>query len=249
MFVCILRHFKRYPERGNVLLSTILIMGITLNIGLVIATLALSGFSRARNIKLQSLSYYGAESGVEYSLFKVRKGGSEIGNLNINAATESGVSWESAGKIFSLEIFEDLEEDKSIILYLYNPDTWTSGINRLLIKWNDTCYGSSVLEIKYYEINEQTDLNNLNWTGKITREWIQEETTPPGTIEDLFLNSNNAYAMKITVKNCYVNVLNINPQVYNYTTGQYEETNINIENVITSTGASGDVKQTIRVSM
>ena len=271
-------------QQGNVLLSTILIMGLALNIGLVIAFLSLGGFNRTKNIKSQALSYYAAESGTEASLYKVRRGGTEIEKLGINPVgicsndlatscsndsdcgtnsnclyniiTETGTSWQAKGQITTPAIQEDLEKDRSLVFYFYNPEDWQSGLSSLQIKWDDTCQNLSALDIEqFYPITNQAQLDNLPWEDGENNTlglWYVRES-PNRNASDviandgskfIFLNPALAYAIKITARNCYVNFLEVK--------GLDESgnaVNLNLESIITTTGSIGNVKQTIKVSM
>lgn len=237
-------------NKGNVLLSTILIMGICLNIGLVIVLLALAGMFRSRYIKSQTLSYYAAESGMEASLYKIRKGGGEVETLNIVDVInpETGAVWQSSGKVQTQAIEEDLEENRSLVLYLYNTETWVTGISTLEITWQDTCQNQSNLEVaKIYPVADQTQFDNLDWNNATELQSFARDNpaiVSAGGAVSLSLFSQVVYAIKITAKNCYVNYLRVvgkdsDDQVVNF----------NAENIIISTGAIGDVKQTIRISM
>lgn len=270
-----IKHSQRSSKNGNVLLSTILIMALVLNFSIVIAVLSLSHLGRINKIKSQSLSYYGAESGIENGLFKIRKGGQEISKLDKNVITAEGINWQVKGMNLSGEVFEDLEKDKSIVLYLYSPDTWQSGIDKLEINWSDTCNDASMMEIKLkYPIEEQADLDNIDWDPTKVQEvreyWRSEIEKTENDSFDLFLNNQTAYALKITAKFCYFNFFKIVGKknaptcdggdtpgfacsTDNDCVGEgavcTDIVPLNIENVITSTGSVGDVKQTIRVSM
>jgi hypothetical protein len=223
-------------------------MGITLNIGLVIALLSLSGFSRVSNIKFQALSYYAAESGTEASLYKVRKSGEDVGSLDAVASqSDLGTSWQSSGQIATQAIQEDLEQDKSLVLYLYNPEIWQCGISLLQLTWQDTCSNNSLLEVAQISpIADQTEFDNLNWSTAQVQGFFRGDPfviANNGTVF-LYLNSSAVYVIKITAKDCYVNYLKIE--------GKDSSGNavlLNTENIITSTGSAGDIKQSIRVSM
>lgn len=235
---------------GNVLLSTILIMGLALNIGLIIAVLTLSGLNRSGALRSQAVSYYAAESGIESSLYKTRKAGLEIADFldEAEANIETNASWQASGKIETQSLVEDLEENQSLILYLYNPESWGSGIKELSFNWQDTCSGNSVLSVWLTSpIEDQADFDNIDWfSGYIYRyDYLYSQVTygEQGLVL-LSLEDAAAYGIKLIANNCYINYLKIE--------GKDASGNVvplNLESVITATGSSRDVKQTIRVSM
>lgn len=126
--------FKK--KRGSVLLLALLVMSTIMAASTGLATIVISEIQQSRSIDNAILAYYGAESGVEESLYKIRKEEEIIGNLIKEEELTNGVIWRigendisnmvdkvsvpelKRGQFIELDIYDPASQEPTVIRYL-----------------------------------------------------------------------------------------------------------------------------------
>lgn len=153
----------RNDERGVILVLTIMMMAVLFTIAVGFAIFIISDIRQAVQIDNSVLAYYGAEAGLERSLFLFRK--SEIENagalkniLSGDISLTNGVKWNIGGSTDFEPNFlrQRLYSGQSVKLYFLNRST--SGLpERINIDW-DKCDGCATkLQVIFTQLNPQID--------------------------------------------------------------------------------------------
>lgn len=112
-------------HKGSVLLLALLVMSTIMAASTGLAVIVISEIRQSRSIDNAILAYYGAESGVEESLYKIRKEKESIENLVKEEELSNGVNWwigadDISNMVEKISVAE-LKKEQFIELDIYDP--------------------------------------------------------------------------------------------------------------------------------
>lgn len=114
-------------QSGSVLLLALLVMSTIMAASVGLASIVISEIRQSRSIDNAILAYYGAESGVEESLYKIRKEGKPIDDLVVEKELSNGVEWyiesDDISNMVNKISVPELKKDRFIEIDIYNPDS------------------------------------------------------------------------------------------------------------------------------
>ena len=147
------------------MLLALLLMAAMTAVGIGLAVLIVGELKASSNIDHSIVAYYGAETGVEWALLRVKTGrANDTLDETINGTdgvirlsgilAYSDAEWEtSQSSISESIILTSLPKNKSVELDLFNPDVAglaeAGGVESVKFYWSDSCSGRSWLEIGY----------------------------------------------------------------------------------------------------
>lgn len=179
---------------GSALLLALLVLSGVVITGFTIGDLLLRDFASSRRTDEAATAFYAAESGIEQGLYQIRKtdftlsalAGSEI------LDNQSRFDREATDEVPSL-IFSLVQED-SFTVDMFDPDDpgLGSGVDFLILSWEDTCAGCSWVEIGYVEWMPGT---GINWSENFTNVRYPASASP---VKIEGLSADKAYRLRFT---------------------------------------------------
>jgi len=142
---------------GSVLLLALLVMSTIMAASVGLASIVISEIRQSRSMDNAILAYYGAESGVEESLYKIRKEKKPIDELVVEKKLGNDVDWYiKSGDITNMVdkiSVPELKKDQFIEIDIYDPSTEEDTKVKLL-------------ELTLLELGEEDNPNfEVSWFG------------------------------------------------------------------------------------
>lgn len=121
---------KISKQSGSVLLLALLVMSTIMAASVGLASIVISEIRQSRSIDNAILAYYGAESGVEESLYKIRQEKKTIADLVKDEELSNGVSWQVrpsdvSNMVDKISVAE-LKKEQFIEIDIYDPTSENS---------------------------------------------------------------------------------------------------------------------------
>ena len=139
---------KRGGEKGSILLFALMIMSSMIVTAGGLTAIILSSLQQSRAIDDSVVAYYAAEGAVEQAMYQYRK-------LDYLPPVEQGVQLDNTAEYDRNVTTNELviyagtvTQDAFTEVALYDPDdpTIATDIAKVVVSWNDSCEGCSVLE-------------------------------------------------------------------------------------------------------
>lgn len=237
-------------RRGNVLLLSLLVLSSVLISAATLAGIIIRDLRSDTALDDGRLAYYAAESGIEQSLWNIRKGGAEPSSQSGAATLKNGSKFVRQAKVgepvFSVPT---LAKDDYLELDLFDPLDLAAvqGIESLEFRWQDGCGGASAIELSYTEWPAGAsvawppggDYSGTHW--KFLRSYVDGVpwlfTTVSGT---------NDYLMRVKAQGCDIKDLEV--RAFADDAGTIPK-DVPSRVVITSTGAFGGSVQALKATM
>lgn len=157
-----------HNKKGSLLIMSLLILSSLLIIGASVGTIVLNQLRQSRNTDFAIVSYYAADSAIEDVLYKIRKLGQSVGDLNSSdyqGDFNDDSSWTWERDIASTTpFFVFLKKNRPVVINLYDSKTDCGLVRRTRFHWRDPTPDDTthpLLEVTYYAWNITGSLNLL----------------------------------------------------------------------------------------
>ena len=238
-------------QKGSTILMMLLIIGTVTPISLFVSRIILNDLLTSRNIDSSALAYYASESGIEKSLYAIRKDDYGVEYLKSSSSYNSGSlennsTWyldlnKCVGSKSEININE-IKKEKSYQVDLYNPDDslTSQSIRSIRIEWDGD--PASKLEVTW------SSWKNGNFAANTDKRFFGN-TESPVIINLSTIENNAANIYRLRLKALYNNLNNINLKAYSLDDGLGEQTNIPSIITLKSIGEFSNNKQAVQVEM
>lgn len=200
---------KIKSNKGGILLLALLVMTGILTVGLVTAYLIINEIQQSSQIEKSIMAYYGAESGMERSLYRARQQSFDVDIFNyLSAVLDNNTSYQIIAEDTENVIYRTLLPDESFQLDLYNPESLTPldpVIKSLIVNWTDDI--GAWLEVRWVP---WTTMGILNPNPEVDWEERGKKLSPAGSYTiNLLDNDIYLYKVRFTARNAIVSNLEI----------------------------------------
>lgn len=156
---------KSTDSKGSSLLLAIFILSILTIITFSLAKTILNELKMSSFVDYSLTSFYAAETGIENSLYEIRKLNKSLNNLTNNGSLNNKSSWQIDKKENPQQLGPfNLTENETIQIDLFDPGSpdASSEIEALEISWKD-----SWLEISWIEW--EWDIDHIKWSQNLEK--------------------------------------------------------------------------------
>gem|GEM_PF-828115 len=206
----------RHGQDGNVLLLSLFVLSALLISTTTLSAIVLRDLRSGRALDDGQVAYYSAESGIEQSLYALRRENAAPAAQNGGATLPNGSSFVRAvtvgEPVFSVPA---LAQDDYIEINLFDPSDLAAapGIESISIDWTDSCAGASSIELSYTEwpagatiawpTGSGGDFAGTHWKFRHRASdglpWSKSDT----------ISSGNGYRMRIKAEGCALQNLEV----------------------------------------
>ncbi len=242
---------------------SLLIMSGVLIVGASLGTVSLLTLRQGRTIDDSVLAFGAAESGVEQTLYQLRRLGTDTADLNDNEADDSdpefsgppmanGSGWTRALSSGETVIYANIPRDKSYEVVLWDPENPSAGagVESMRFSWDDDCGGTSGLEVLAAGWNPSAPGSFAPVVGIHGNSPALTFLRDPVRVVDNEFTSLLAYRVHLRAKNCDITDLQISAySADNAESGAGILVDIPSRVSITSNGAFGVSRQAIEAKL
>jgi hypothetical protein len=249
--MCVKDSLKSKDRRGNVLLLALFVLSSVLLGATAISAVMVRELRTNQTTDDGHAAFYAAETGIEQSLYNLRRAGQKPADQDASGGLANGASWTRQAKAGEPVLtVRSLKRDDFVEIDLLDPDNLAmpTGIEAVSFDWQDGCGGASAVELAYAEWPAGAVLvwpPGGDFTGTY---WKFRHTTADGLpwLKSDTISGGNDYRMRLTAVGCDLRNLQVRAYADDAATLPKD---VPTRVTIHATGSSGRASETLTAAM